>query len=192
MSTEQAVAEVRQHGKEAGKRLLTDEEREIARQHAEARDFGVKQTKIDQSVTSKTSAKRRFSTTRIVSVAVVTIMLAILAAFAWQMYRHEEARTTAERELKAYAITLNRNLPSNNQVDITSITVQYPLGGVMEVSFSQGNAHCTAPVNAPSDQHNLYWVDKVDAVPLENLASARYKCVASVPLAGIGASVSNP
>lgn len=188
MSTEQVVANIQQHSLEASKRLLSDEERELARQHVEARDFGVLPNQTPSSASNKKVAKRGSSFVTAGISTLITLLLVGIVTLIWLTYRHELDRTTAERELKAYATILNQKLPSNNQVDIDSVTVQYPFGSPMEVSFSQGNAHCTAPVNPPDDQHNLYWVDRVDAVPLENLVTSRYKCVATVSLAGLGAN----
>ncbi len=187
MPTEEVVADIHQGGKNVLSRVLTEEEREIARRHREQRDFGSSSQPQNRSTSKNNSSstkKRRLSISLLIILAI--IITGIVTGLVWYFHQRELVRSTAERELKGYALLLNHNLPAQNQLDVNSVTVRYSGNNQLVVSFSQGNAHCTAPVNPPDDQHNLYWVAKVDAVPIDQIDTTEYKCVASVPLAGLG------
>ncbi len=189
MPTKEVVADIHQRGKNALSNVLTEEEREIARRHREQRDFGSSSQPRKHSTlnnnSSSTKEKGLFISLLIILAIIIT---SIVTGIVWYFHQRELVRSTAERELKGYASQLNRNLPVQNQLNVDSVAVRYSRNNQLVVSFSQGNARCTAPVNPPDDQHNLYWVAKVDAVPIDQIDTAEYKCVASVPLAGLGSS----
>lgn len=118
------------------------------------------------------------------------MMIIVIFLFISDFHNREAVRATAERELKSSADEINDNLPANNQLNTDSMAVTYVDYNKLVVSFYQGNARCTVPVNPPDEQHYLYWTPKVDSVPIDKLDSTLYKCVASVSIDSIGDTAS--
>ncbi len=186
MSTQTVIEKIQRHGKEARRRVLTEEERESARKHAEQRDFGVStQTPKNRTKIRNSESHRSYIIIPFITVLIILCSATITGAF-WYIHNRELLRSTAERELIDHASQLNFSLPSENQLDISSINVQYSNINQLVVSFVQGNTHCTLPVNSPDSKHNLYWVTNFDAVSINQIDNINYKCVESVSFVGLG------
>ncbi len=183
MPTDQQIGKVREHGAAARGRVLTDEERESARKHAEERDFENSSNSITSSEAVKSNLpKRSFRSTMawVVASLIFVGIITVIFLFISDAHDRENVRTTAERELKSSAIEINRNLPANNQLNVDSMSVSYVDYKKLVLSFYQGNARCTVPVNPPDKQHYLYWTPKIEPVPVDKLDTTLYKCVTSI------------
>ena len=108
-----------------------------------------------------------------------------IASFMWSDAR-ADTLATASRELQSFATTANLELPEDNQIDIAKVNYVDNLRSSMEVDYTQGSSRCHLPVKPPVDDESLYSVSSVDALDTSTAGGTEYKCMRSVPNAGIG------
>ncbi len=181
--------------------VLSPEEVELGRQHAEERDWGSspkKPTASPGSIPVSEKAKKSWLPQPVR--AVLSVMVLIVAAgtviaiavIITMIVQNMNARTerldTAQRELQGYADVLNRSLAPENQVVINEVKYLGEASDKMLVRLTQGNTTCTAPVNPPDDNHNLYWAESVKEIAVGEIPTATFKCVQTSSFAGLGAS----
>lgn len=184
--------------------VLSDEEVESARQHAEERDWGSSPKKPGDAPgsipVSKNTRKEKKGwlpqPVRVVLSAMVVILavgtmiaiVVIITVIVQNNNAREERLDTAQRELQGYADVLNRSLPVENHVVINEVKYLGEASDEMLVRLTQGNTTCTAPVNPPDDKHNLYWAEPVKEIAVGEISSTTFKCVQTISFAGLGAS----
>jgi hypothetical protein len=115
----------------------------------------------------------------------LVLMMFSIAGFMWGNARGNTL-ATATRELQSFATTANLELPEDNQIDIIKVNYVDNFRSRMEVDYTQGNTRCHLPVKPPADEISLYSVPRVDALDTSMAGSTVYKCMRSVPNAGLG------
>jgi len=168
--------------------VLTEDERRVAREHAERRDFGSSSSSSVQKPSRSSEASQSRKSMRLIVLASFLVLFVgstIGGVIAWQQHSREQTRATAERELRGYADQLNKQQDAGNAVVINFVTYT---GDQLVVQLTQGNSVCTAPVKAPDGKHNLYWAEPVKAVATDQLFTAQFRCVSSTEFKGLGAS----
>jgi hypothetical protein len=113
------------------------------------------------------------------------IVMCGIASFMWSNSR-ADTLATASRELQSFANTANLKLSEDNQIDIIKVNYVDNFRSEMEVDYTQGKARCHLPVEPPADEISLYSVSSVDALDTSMAGSTVYKCMRSVPNAGLG------
>ncbi|MBA3679309.1 hypothetical protein H0W80_03940 [Candidatus Saccharibacteria bacterium] len=172
----------------ARRSVLTEDERKIAREHAERRDFGNSSSSSPEKPSRTSQNARPTGPKRWIVWASLLVLFAgftIAGIVTWQQHSREQTRATAERELRGYADQLNKQQDAGNAVVINSVTYT---GDQLVVQLTQGNSVCTAPVKAPDGKHNLYWAEPIKAVATDQLFTAQFRCVSSTEFKGLGAS----
>ena len=115
----------------------------------------------------------------------LVLMMFSVAGFMWGNTRGDTL-ATASRELQSFATTANLELPEDNQIDIIKVNYVDNFRSRMEVDYTQGNTRCHLPINPPVDGESLYTVSSVKALSTSMAGGTEYKCMRSVPNAGLG------
>lgn len=170
-----------------GRSALTADEKKIAQDHVEKRDFvGGSNTPPNNPQVTSNRNHRFYLAIKVLIVVIAMLVGAVIVLFINDANVRADKLATAHRELQGYADTLNKKLPAENQVVINSVT--YKSGGfeTMIVKVIQGKTVCTAQVNPPDDKHHLYWSSHLGEVPVDQIDTADYKCIESVGWPGMG------